>query len=68
MFVSRNWARREYNNIIVPNFRMKCDVSHLFFQTERQFEQTLKASRGLMIKKMRPDGACLFRAVGELVH
>ena len=35
------------------------------FQMERQFEQTLKATRGLMIKKMRPDGACLFRAVGE---
>ena len=33
---------------------------------ERQFEQALKATRGLMIKKMRPDGACLFRAVGEL--
>ena len=38
------------------------------FQTERQFEQTLKASRGLMIKKMRPDGACLFRAVGEFTY
>lgn len=31
------------------------------------FEEALKRDRGLIIKKMRPDGACLFRAVGELV-
>ena len=33
-------------------------------QRERKFEQTLKTNRGFVIKKMRPDGACLFRAVG----
>ena len=36
------------------------------FQMECQFEQALKSTTGLIIKKMRPDGACLFRAVGEL--
>lgn len=57
-------------NIFVLNLKKKisdnivvCSFSP--FQMERQFEQTLKATRGLMIKKMRPDGACLFRAVGE---
>ena len=34
-------------------------------QLERQFEQALKKSRGMVIHKMKPDGACLFRAVGE---
>ena len=42
-----------------------CSMFNVPLQTERQFEQALKATRGLMIKKMRPDGACLFRAVGE---
>ena len=36
-------------------------------QRECQFEQALKSATGMIIKKMRPDGACLFRAVGELV-
>ena len=30
------------------------------------FEQALKKERGFIIKKMEPDGACLFRAVGAL--
>ena len=37
----------------------------LVFQREHQFELALKKERGFVIKKMRPDGACLFRAVGE---
>ena len=32
------------------------------------FEEALKRDRGLVIKKMRPDGACLFRAVGECTN
>lgn len=35
-------------------------------QTERQFEQALKEKKGLNIKRMAEDGACLFRAVGKL--
>ncbi len=38
-------------------------VSH-FMQRERQFENALRKERGLVMKRMRPDGACLFRAVG----
>ena len=42
---------------------------HVYFvlhvQLERQFEQALKKSRGMVIHKMKPDGACLFRAVGR---
>ena len=34
-------------------------------QLERQFEQALKKSRGMVIHRMKPDGACLFRAVGQ---
>ena len=33
------------------------------FKNERKFELLLKKERGFVIKKMRPDGACLFRAV-----
>ena len=39
----------------------------VLLQRERKFEQALKTNRGFVIKKMRPDGACLFRAVGMLV-
>ena len=37
-------------------------------QLERQFEQALKKSRGMVIHRMKPDGACLFRAVGRYAH
>ena len=42
-----------------------CVVCVLCVQLEREFEQALKKSRGMVIHRMKPDGACLFRAVGE---
>lgn len=36
-------------------------------QKERRFEKKMK-KKGLMIKKMRDDGACLFRAVADQVY
>lgn len=36
-------------------------------QKERRFEKKMK-KKGLMIKKMREDGACLFRAVADQVY
>ena len=36
-----------------------------YFQKEEIFERELKERRGFVIKKMVPDGACLFRAVGK---
>ena len=47
-----------------------CYEEHAVFlcsQRERLFEQALKKERGFIIKKMEPDGACLFRAVGVCV-
>ena len=35
-------------------------------QKEEIFEVELKERRGFIIKKMVPDGACLFRAVGMM--
>ena len=35
-------------------------------QLEKVFENALKDTHGCVIKKMANDGACLFRAVGEL--
>lgn len=35
------------------------------FQLEAWFEERLRCVRGLVIKPVRGDGACLFRAVGE---
>lgn len=37
-------------------------------EDERQFENALRKERGLIIKKMRPDGACLFRAIADQVY
>ncbi|CAI8009657.1 OTU domain-containing protein 5, partial [Geodia barretti] len=37
-------------------------------ELERQFEQALKKSRGMVIHRMKPDGACLFRAVADQVY
>ncbi|XP_064399477.1 OTU domain-containing protein 5-B-like isoform X2 [Halichondria panicea] len=37
-------------------------------ERECQFEQALKSTTGMVIKKMRPDGACLFRAVADQVY
>ena len=34
-------------------------------QRERLFEQALKKERGFTIQKTEPDGACLFRAIGQ---
>ena len=33
---------------------------------EQWFEDNLKEKKGFVLKKMREDGACLFRAVGML--
>ena len=38
----------------------------ILFQKEELFEVQLKERRGFIIKKMVPDGACLFRAVGKM--
>ncbi|XP_031549640.1 OTU domain-containing protein 5-B-like isoform X2 [Actinia tenebrosa] len=37
-------------------------------EMERQFEQALKEKKGLIIKRMAEDGACLFRAVADQVY
>ena len=39
----------------------------IFFsiQLEEWFETNLKEKKGLIIKRMGEDGACLFRAVGK---
>lgn len=34
-------------------------------QQEHWFEKALREKKGFVIKKMKEDGACLFRAVGE---
>ena len=36
----------------------------VYFQLEEWFERALKEKKGLTIKRMGEDGACLFRAVG----
>lgn len=35
---------------------------------ERKFEEKLNKSKGWIIKRMKEDGACLFRAVGAFVY
>ena len=55
-------------NFSTPQFVHHIYVHHstvCILQLERQFEQALKKSRGMVIHRMKPDGACLFRAVGE---
>lgn len=37
-------------------------------QQEHWFEKTLKEKKGFVIKKMKEDGACLFRAVADQVY
>jgi OTU domain-containing protein 5 len=32
------------------------------------FEENLKEKKGMIIKRMGEDGACLFRAIGELLY
>lgn len=34
-------------------------------QQEHWFEKALRDKKGFIIKQMKEDGACLFRAVGE---
>ena len=34
-------------------------------QSERLFEQAMKKECGYIVRKMKNDGACLFRAVGK---
>lgn len=36
-------------------------------QQEHWFEKALRDKKGFIIKQMKEDGACLFRAVGESV-
>lgn len=36
-------------------------------QQEHWFEKALCEKKGFVIKKMKEDGACLFRAVGEFL-
>lgn len=38
---------------------------HVFLQQEHWFEKALRDKKGFIIKQMKEDGACLFRAVGE---
>lgn len=42
-------------------------LNFFFSQKEELFEVELKERRGYEIKKMVPDGACLFRAVGRKI-
>ncbi|KFD50133.1 hypothetical protein M514_08972 [Trichuris suis] len=37
-------------------------------ETEAAFENSLKSTKGFLIKKMRADGACMFRAVADQVY
>uniref|UniRef100_A0A5S6QY65 ubiquitinyl hydrolase 1 n=1 Tax=Trichuris muris TaxID=70415 RepID=A0A5S6QY65_TRIMR len=37
-------------------------------ETETAFENSLKSTKGFLIKKMRADGACMFRAVADQVY
>lgn len=37
----------------------------LCLQQEHRFEKALREKKGFIIKRMKEDGACLFRAVGE---
>ena len=41
---------------------------YFLLQVEAWFEQTMKEKRGLLIKKMGEDGACMFRAVADQVY
>lgn len=38
---------------------------HFSLQQEHWFEKALRDKKGFIIKQMKEDGACLFRAVGE---
>lgn len=42
-----------------------CVCLCLCVQQEHWFEKALTEKKGFVIKKMKEDGACLFRAVGE---
>lgn len=35
-------------------------------ERERSFERNMRKLNGLFIRKMKPDGACLFRAIGKI--
>ena len=41
------------------------DIIVVLSQSERLFEQALKKESGYIVRKMKKDGACLFRAVGK---
>ena len=45
-------------------------MSALYFllQLEAWFERAMKEKRGLLIKKMGEDGACMFRAVADQIY
>lgn len=48
-------------------FNLKFNHNSLPLQKERRFEKKMK-KKGLIIKKMREDGACLFRAIADQVY
>lgn len=45
--------------------KLNRDVIVVLSQSERLFEQALKKESGYIVRKMKKDGACLFRAVGK---
>ncbi|XP_077994967.1 OTU domain-containing protein 5-B-like [Glandiceps talaboti] len=52
----------EHDTVFFPGQEQDVD------EMERRFEKALEEKRGFIIKKMVPDGACLFRAVADQVY
>ncbi|MBN3323593.1 OTU5A protein, partial [Atractosteus spatula] len=49
-------------------FLLSFQASFSFSQQEHRFEKALGEKKGFVIKKMKEDGACLFRAVADQVY
>uniref|UniRef100_A0A3Q3DR57 ubiquitinyl hydrolase 1 n=1 Tax=Hippocampus comes TaxID=109280 RepID=A0A3Q3DR57_HIPCM len=60
----RNNSEDEYENAA----RLQAVDPATAEQQEHWFEKTLRDKKGFVIKKMKEDGACLFRAVADQVY
>ncbi|XP_076863314.1 OTU domain-containing protein 5b [Brachyhypopomus gauderio] len=59
-----NNSEDEYESAI----GLQCEDPATVEQQEQWFEKALKEKKGFVIKKMKEDGACLFRAVADQVY
>lgn len=68
------WKPRSENNQWAGKIRFLSSSSWMLmhvspcFQQEHWFEKALGEKKGFVIKKMKEDGACLFRAVGKWLN